>query len=262
MAHFGVLRDYKFSDDVDDIRGATLYGRDDEKLGKIDDVIFDHATGTIQYAIVDAGGWLSSKKFLVPAERIRPSAKNKDDFASDMTKDQIEALPKYDEKAVENEKDWNNYSEGYKKSLDSGPVLHKEGSTHILTPDPSEMPATGAALADESAYEPERLAGTYPSTSPDPQKTRLRPAGIAAQAEDSSLPGVSTKLDIPTTVEEDALDREAPGTGGRIPPAGTAYPSDTARNQRLSDFESNLRRNRVDITASCRSCATSKDKVA
>ena len=26
MAHYGPLRNYRFSDDVDDIRGASLYG--------------------------------------------------------------------------------------------------------------------------------------------------------------------------------------------------------------------------------------------
>jgi hypothetical protein len=51
-----MLRDYRFADNVDDIRGATLYGQDNDKLGKIDDVIFDHASGTIQYAVVDTGG--------------------------------------------------------------------------------------------------------------------------------------------------------------------------------------------------------------
>src|SRR5690242_9975138 len=100
MPHFGMLRDYRFSDDVDDIRGATLYGAGHEKLGKIDDVIFDHASGTIQYAVVDTGGWLSSKKFLVPADLIRPDEKTKDDFYMDATQERIEALPKYDENTV------------------------------------------------------------------------------------------------------------------------------------------------------------------
>ena len=48
MTHIGTLRDYRFTnvdEATDDIRGAKVYGLDDEKLGKIDDVIFDHATG-------------------------------------------------------------------------------------------------------------------------------------------------------------------------------------------------------------------------
>jgi uncharacterized protein YrrD len=70
--------------DVDDIRGSKLYGLNDEKLGKIDDVIFDHRTGEIRYVVVDTGGWLSSKKFIVPADRIRTSRKHQDDFMVDL----------------------------------------------------------------------------------------------------------------------------------------------------------------------------------
>ena len=49
MAHYGTLRDYHFTDideTTDDIRGAKVYGLNDEKLGKIDDVIFDHQLAT------------------------------------------------------------------------------------------------------------------------------------------------------------------------------------------------------------------------
>src|SRR5205085_750646 len=68
MAHYGLLRDYRFEDlnTEDDIRGSNVYGRNDEKLGKIDDVIFDHATGSIRFVVVDTGGWFTHKKFLVP----------------------------------------------------------------------------------------------------------------------------------------------------------------------------------------------------
>src|SRR5258708_6109279 len=52
MGHQGTLRDYRFSDAAEDIRGATLYGLNDEKLGTIDDVIFDHSTGLIRYVVV------------------------------------------------------------------------------------------------------------------------------------------------------------------------------------------------------------------
>ena len=95
MAHYGTLRDYRFADAeaTDDIRGSSVYGRDDEKLGKIDDVIFDHATGNIQYVVIDTGGWLSSKKFIIPPDRLRDSAKHKDDFQMSATKKQVEAFP-------------------------------------------------------------------------------------------------------------------------------------------------------------------------
>jgi len=87
MSHYGLLKDYKFSNASEDIRGATLYGANDKKLGKIDDVIFDHSSGDIAYLVVDTGGWLTTEKFIVPANRLRPSTKHENDFNSDMTKE-------------------------------------------------------------------------------------------------------------------------------------------------------------------------------
>src|SRR5437588_9309411 len=109
MAHCELLKDYKFSESADDIRGATLYGANDGKLGKIDDVIFDHSSGDISYAVVDTGGWLSTKKFVVPASGLRSSSSHEDDFSSDLTKQQIESFPPYNERDVESEDKWEDY---------------------------------------------------------------------------------------------------------------------------------------------------------
>ena len=86
MAHYGILGNTVISDTAEDIRGSHLYGTNDEKLGKIDDVIFDHFSGDVRYVVVDTGGWLSSKKFLVPADRLRASSKHEDDFEVNLTK--------------------------------------------------------------------------------------------------------------------------------------------------------------------------------
>ena len=64
MARYGTLGDYRFSDTQEaalDIRGANVYGPKDQKLGEIADVVFDEATGAVIFAVVDTGGWLSSK---------------------------------------------------------------------------------------------------------------------------------------------------------------------------------------------------------
>lgn len=48
MARYGTLGDYRFTDTQEaaiDIRGSKVYGRKDQELGKIDDVVFDEATG-------------------------------------------------------------------------------------------------------------------------------------------------------------------------------------------------------------------------
>src|SRR4051794_41482468 len=142
MAHLGTLRDFKFKGDVYDIRGATLYGRGNEKLGKVDDVVFDHAGGTIQYLVVDTGGWLKSNKFLVPADRVNARGDNGEDFTCDLSKDQIERFPEYKDSIIRNNDDWDAYEKRYRGTISTaGDVMHREGSPNLITPDASEMPA-------------------------------------------------------------------------------------------------------------------------
>jgi sporulation protein YlmC with PRC-barrel domain len=144
MAHLGTLHDFSFEDRADDIRGASLYGSNNEKVGKIDDVIFDHSTGDLKYVVVDAGGWLSSKKFMVPANRIRPRNEKEDEYVADLSKKQIETFPTYDEENLKDEKRWGEYEREYRRASgfeETGGVLHQAGSTNILVPD--SLPAEG-----------------------------------------------------------------------------------------------------------------------
>lgn len=152
MAHYGRLKDYRFSDSdevADDLRGAKVYGRDDEKIGKIDDVIFDHSTGSIRYAVIDTGGWLSSKKFVVSPERLRVSARHDGDFEIGATKTEIQRLPPYNEADVESEDKWSNYEKQYKAAWNDGPVQHRKGSDHDITPTPDEMPEEPDSIGNQ-----------------------------------------------------------------------------------------------------------------
>jgi len=138
MAHVGTLRDFRFENSTDDIRGAALYGRDGEKLGKIKDVIFDHASGSVRYVVVDTGGWLTSKLFVVPAERIRPRGDKEDEYVAALSKKQIENFPVYDENFLSDDKRWDAYERDYRGSAkfeETGDVLHQAGGTNILVSD-------------------------------------------------------------------------------------------------------------------------------
>ncbi len=154
MANYGMLRNYRFTDAEEDIRGSKLYGLDDEKLGKIDDVIFDHTTGLIRYVVVDTGGWLSSKKFIVPAERLRPSDEHQDDFVADLTKKQVENFPPYSETDLESDEQWSDYEGRYRAKWESDPVMHRAETDRNVTPTTQQMlgnsPAARAAGAPGS----------------------------------------------------------------------------------------------------------------
>jgi PRC-barrel domain len=139
MAQYGMLRDYRFTDAAEDIRGSKLYGLNDEKLGKIDDVIFDHSTGIITYIVVDTGGWLSTKKFLVPAGELRVSNEHKDDFAVDLNKEQVESFPPYNESDLESEQQWADYEGRYRSKWEANPVMHRAETDRNITPTTQQM---------------------------------------------------------------------------------------------------------------------------
>jgi sporulation protein YlmC with PRC-barrel domain len=313
MPHIGTLRDFKFKGDVDDIRGASLYGRGNEKLGKVDDVVFDHAGGTIQYLVVDTGGWLKSNKFLVPADRVNARGDRGEDFTCDLSKDQIERFPEYKDSLIRSNDDWKAYEDRYRGSFsDAGGILHREGSPNLITPDASEMPpATGDAVVNAT---PTRLVDKFSTAEPLSDKTRLRPSGTAARVEDAKNPGralgnesaawteqgaevrnrratdrfrqdranredIITERFIDERIADEPIlsDTSAFGDPNRqiIPPvdandppsyrASTGLNSRTedryASNRRLADFEDALRRNRVDITATCRACGVEHDEI-
>jgi hypothetical protein len=152
-----MLGDYRFTEVAEDIRGAKLYGLNDEKLGKIDDVIFDHLTGQINYVVVDTGGWLTTKKFIVPADRLRMSTKHTDDFAVDLNKEQVEGFPPYLEADLESDDQWSDYEGRYRSKWEANPVMHRVESSRNLTPrtqpiagDPSSARASDSTKTQDS----------------------------------------------------------------------------------------------------------------
>jgi len=155
MAKHGMLRDFRFTDATEDIRGSKLYGLNDEKLGKIDDVIFDYFTGLIGYVVVDTGGWLTSKKFIVPADRLRLSAEHEDDFAVDLNKQQVESFPPYNELDLESDEQWADYEGRYRAKWEANPVMHRAETDRNITPTAQQMPGNSAAnrAADFAAAE-------------------------------------------------------------------------------------------------------------
>jgi hypothetical protein len=137
MVHYGTLRDYRFNDleeAKDDVRGSKVYGPGDEKLGKIDDVIFDHSTGQIQYVVIDTGGWLSSKKFVVPPQALRPSLQHEDDFRVELTRQQIESFPPYNETDIESDEKWADYDGRYRSRWEADPIMHRVATDRNITP--------------------------------------------------------------------------------------------------------------------------------
>jgi hypothetical protein len=191
MPQYGTLKDYTLTDAADDIRGSHLCGLNDEKLGKIDDVIFDHFTCQIIYVVVDTGGWLSTKKFIVPAQRMRASTKHKDDFVVDLNKKQIESFPPYNEADLESEQQWADYEKRYRSQWEADPVMHRKETDRNITPTTYQMPGTSPS---------ERAANAAGSASDvSDEETELDEAGYAAGTDsiviDDNAMGIGPRWD-------------------------------------------------------------------
>ena len=153
MARYGTLGDYRFSNTQEaaiDIRGSKVYGPGDEKLGEIDDVVFNEATGGIVYIVVDTGGWLKSKRFIVPPEQVRPSVQHEDDFLVDLTKQQIETFPAYDRHELTSEEKWADYEKRYRSKWVENPVMHREATDRNITPTTKQQVGAGSGTIPAS----------------------------------------------------------------------------------------------------------------
>jgi len=159
MARYGTLGDYRFNDTQEaaiDIRGSRVYGPKDQELGKVDDVVFDEATGAIVFVVVDTGGWLSSNKFIVPPQEVRPSLQHENDFLVDLTKEQIESFPPYDGKALTSEEEWADYESRYRSKWVESPVMHREATDRNVTPTTQQQVGAGSGtipVSDEETAE-------------------------------------------------------------------------------------------------------------
>lgn len=164
MARYGTLGDYRFSDTQEaalDIRGAKIYGLKDQKLGDIDDVIFDETTGAIIYIVVDTGGWLTSKKFIVPPQEVRPSLQHEDDFLVDLSQEQIESFPPYDGTALTSEERWADYERRYRSQWVEKPVMHRSETDRNITPTTRQQVGAGSgSIPSSEADTAEVDAGT------------------------------------------------------------------------------------------------------
>lgn len=225
MAHYGILRNTAVSDAGEDIRGAHVYGANDEKLGKIDDVIFDHSTAEIRYIVVDAGGWLTSKKFIVPAERLRASAKHEDDFEANLSKKQVETFPPYDESDLESESRWSGYEGKYRAKWVADPVMHRAETDRNITP--TTYQSTGN-------YNSERSASVAHGGSAAPKMPAVTTSNSSADMDAASS---LTERVVPAGTDTVVIDNTAVGIGGR-----------------WDTFQSRLRERRKEAVAACRTC--------
>ncbi len=89
--------DYRETFEGHDIKGMDVYtDRPDEKIGTVSDVLVDDQ-GHFRYLVIDLGFWIFGKKVLLPIGRARIDYTAGRVHALEMTRQQAENLPQYNE---------------------------------------------------------------------------------------------------------------------------------------------------------------------
>ncbi|SRR5579871_63905 len=286
MPHYGILREYSF-EDINDVRGSEVYGVNDEKLGTIEDVIFDHTTADIRYIVLKTGSLFSRKRIIVPANRIEAYGNHEDKFYADLDKERLEMLPEFEAGVLRSEQDWSTYEREYESRLSEGVIMHNKNTGRIVTPPTEEVEVMRSKqLRTEDR---ERLQGDFiENTTLRPQKASL--GGKADQEKGANAPLSNLREPGIYRAEEDIGSRQPPrevmspiGSEIEIPP--TTAPrkeniketmrepgiykvdqdpeliAEENRGSRWSGFQEQLRARRGKIVVDCPHCG-SQHKVA
>lgn len=279
MPHYGILHDYKF-ENIEEVRGAEVYGVNDEKLGIVDDVIFDHSTGEIHYVVVDTGGWLSSKKFLVPLNRIQPYGAREDRFYAELDKERIQMLPEFNAEALKSESTWTEYEKRYQERWNEGTVMYNKDTGRIVTPPVEQV--QGGRTKPLSEEDKRSLMRDFTPAKMGKEDDLL---GVASGGHDVTLnpqkPSIAGGEDVRLQQQSVARDMQAAGSAEgdspapnqpplqdpgvyileRVPEEGQKSDKNANYGRRWIDFQKRLHEGRDKVVGDCPLCGT-HDKAA
>jgi uncharacterized protein (TIGR02271 family) len=141
--------DYRdtFSDDsLSHLDDYSVYADDDNKVGAVEDGLFDDVTGQFRYLVVDTGVWIFGKKVLLPIGKAEFDTNQRRVYVRGLTKEQVEKLPEYDRnKAIDYD-----HEESVRGVYREAPIAQSDSVEQSL---PVEgMAMTGMATAQTPAY--------------------------------------------------------------------------------------------------------------
>jgi len=117
-------------DYLTDLRGTTVYGLNDEKLGTVEDALIDEVSGQLRYLVIDAG-WLKSRNFLLPVDQVY-AYNDSDDLYANLRQTDVESLPEFTNQTLALESNFSNYETAYKGSWRYGTdPAHMAPSTRL-----------------------------------------------------------------------------------------------------------------------------------
>jgi hypothetical protein len=75
--------------------GAEISDRNNEKVGELDGFVVDAVTGRPKYAVIEAGGWFKSERYLLPIGHLDVAPDG--NCTIDIARSAIEGYPEFDE---------------------------------------------------------------------------------------------------------------------------------------------------------------------
>lgn len=79
-----------------DIKNFNVYTEQENKVGDVHDALLDKS-GRFRYLVIDTGFWIFGKKVLLPIGYARIDYQQQRIYVTNLTKEQAENLPKYDD---------------------------------------------------------------------------------------------------------------------------------------------------------------------
>jgi hypothetical protein len=98
---YGARLRFLDAEDLDDsivnFDGLDVIGPGDEKLGDIDGFVVDTESGRVLYAVIDSGGWFTSRRFLLPIGHAAVVDREAGALRADVSREALQRYPQFNE---------------------------------------------------------------------------------------------------------------------------------------------------------------------
>lgn len=201
-----------------DFKNYDVYaGTTDDKVGSVYDALVDES-GYIRYIVLDTGFWVFGKKVLLPVGRARLDYDNKRLYALGLTsKDQIEALPAYDDDMVIDYDYEERVRAGYRTDTDAAPAYSRENYRY----ENDNLYNTNAENNGELKLYEERLVS---------DKVRRKTGDVVVG---KTVETETAHASVPVEKERVIVERTTPNNAGTPVAPGTA----AFKNEEVARFE-------------------------
>jgi uncharacterized protein (TIGR02271 family) len=201
-----------------DFKNYDVYaGTTDDKVGSVYDALVDES-GYIRYIVLDTGFWVFGKKVLLPVGRARLDYDNKRLYALGLTsKDQIEALPAYDDDMVIDYDYEERVRAGYRTETNATPAYNRDNYRY----ENDDLYHTNTENNGELKLYEERLVS---------DKVRRKTGDVVIG---KTVETETARASVPVEKERVIVERTTPSNAGTPVAPGTA----AFNNEEVARFE-------------------------